>query len=65
MIRAFKTLRVLSNIELLVHKGQADKRKIRALKAGHLPHLKTNAHVKNGRWKHLSQDDKKKLIKCG
>ena len=25
----------------------------------------TNAQVRNGGWKHLAQDDKEKLIKCG
>ena len=29
-----------SNTKLLVHKGQADRRKIRALKTGHMPYLK-------------------------
>ena len=53
-----------SNTELLVHKGQADRRKIRALKSGHIPHLKTNAQVKNSRWKQSSQGDKVKLVKC-
>jgi hypothetical protein len=53
-----------SSTELLVHKGQADRRKIRALKSGHMPHLKTNAHVKNSRWKHLTQGDKEKLVGC-
>ena len=43
-----------SNTELLVHKGQVGRRKIRALESGHIPHLKTNAQVKNSRWKQLS-----------
>jgi hypothetical protein len=47
-----------SNTELLVHKGQADRRKIRALKSGHMPHLKTNAQVKNSKWKQLQQSDR-------
>ena len=54
-----------SGTETLVFSGQADRRKIRALKSGHMAHLKTNAQVKNGGWKHLAQDDKEKLIKCG
>ena len=39
--------------------------KIRALKSGHIPHLKTNAQVKNSRWKQLPQGDKEELVKCG
>ena len=54
-----------SNTELLVHKGQADRRKIRALKSGHMPHLKTDAQVENSKWKQLPQGDKEKLVKCG
>ena len=54
-----------SNTELLVHRGQADRRKIRALKSGHMPHLKTNAQVKNSKWKQLQQGDREKLVKCG
>ena len=54
-----------SNTELLAHKGQADRRKIRALKSGHMPHLKTNAQVKNSKWKQLQQNDREKLVKCG
>ena len=54
-----------SGTETLVFSGQADRRKIRALKSGHMAHLKTNAQVKNGGWTHLAQDDKEKLIKCG
>lgn len=54
-----------SNTETLVHCGQADRRKIRAIKSGHIPHLKTSAQVKNGGWKDLSQTDKEKLVKCG
>ena len=53
---------------ITVCRGQTDRRKIRALKSGHIPHLKTDAQVKNGRWKHLSQDmsqdDKEGLVKC-
>ena len=32
-----------SNTELPMHNGQADRRKMRALKSGNIPHLKTNA----------------------
>ena len=48
-----------------MHCGQADRRKIRAIKSGHIPHLKTSAQVKNGGWKDLSQTNKEKLVKCG
>ena len=30
-----------------------------------MPHLKTNAQVKNSKWKQLPQNDKGKLVKCG
>ena len=37
-----------SNTGTLQAKGQCDRRKVRALKAGQMTHLKTNAYVKVG-----------------
>jgi hypothetical protein len=54
-----------SNKETLRCTGQADRRKIRALKSGHMAHLKTNAQVRNGGWKKLTQHGREKLVKCG
>ena len=38
-----------SNTKLLMHKERAERRKISTLESGHIPHLKTNAKVKNNR----------------
>ena len=54
-----------SSTGTLQAKGQCDRKKIRALKAGQMAHLKTNAYVKDGAWKHLSHNQRKSAIECG
>ena len=65
MVKVYRSLRGAIHNYWCTRGRLIDRRKIRALESGHMSYLKTNAQVKNGRWKHLPQGDKEDLVKCG